>query len=108
MYKTIYILFVSILFISTIICILASLGTSVSKKYEVDEAYAFLDMNKTLSPLQKRQAELELDAKGRKLQNTILLLYSGAAISFFGGCTLLIYRTRLLNDHIKPGPGFPF
>ena len=101
MHKVIYVLVVSTIFLSTILCILAGLDVSVSKKYEVDEGHIFLDMNKSLSPAQKRQAETELDAKGIELERTFFLLCLGAALSLIGGSTLLIYRRKILIRHAK-------
>lgn len=84
------------LYILSAFCVLGALDVSVSLKYEVKGGYTFIDMNKSLSPDERKQSVAELEAKSKKLHTTLYLLSSGAVVSFLAATGLTIYKSKLV------------
>ena len=81
----------------TPVCVMGTLGTMVSLKYEVDESYWSIDGNDNLTADQKKEAINKLDNKGRQLK------IQGYAFAFFAFATfvtatgLIIKRKKILG-----------
>jgi hypothetical protein len=94
MTKSLQITSIIALYLLALLFGLGSLGTLVSLKYEVDEGYIFLEMNKSMSKSEKQQAIEKLDIR-RRVLNTNFFLLAGSAIAISVGTTFLVYkRTR--------------
>ena len=61
---------------------MGTLGTMVSKKFEVDESYWHIDGDKELSAEQKQKEIEKLDNKGRQLDLRTYALGLGALTTF--------------------------
>lgn len=73
---------------------MGTLGTMVSKKFEVDESYWHIDGDKELSAEQK---EIEkLDNKGRRLDLISYAFGFGALTTFAIATGLIIKRKKIL------------
>jgi hypothetical protein len=88
---------VAILYLMTPICILASLGTMVSKKYEVDESYWTIDGNSNLTTEQKKVHSDALDRKGKQMEQKAAAFIFGAFATSITATTLLIKRRKIIS-----------
>jgi beta-lactamase regulating signal transducer with metallopeptidase domain len=95
---TLYIL-VAVLYLLTPICILASLGTMVSKKYEVDESYWAIDGNSKLTTQQKKVQSDTLGNQGKQMEQKAAVLMIGALATSIGATTLIIKRRTIIRGH---------
>ena len=78
-------------------CIMATLGTMVSLKYEVDESYWLIDGNDKLTADQKQEAINKLDNKGRQLKTQAYTFAFFAFATFVAGTGLIIKRKKILG-----------
>jgi len=76
---------------------MGALGTAVSKKYEVDEAYWHIDANKKLTDELRKFQKDQLDNEGNKLDNRITLFIIAGLTSFALATTLLLKRKTLMT-----------
>lgn len=88
--------FVAALYLLTPICVLGILGTSVSKKYEVDEAYRHIEADRKLTDEQRKIKTQQLDNEGNKLDNRITLFIICGLTTFIVATTLLVKRKTLM------------
>lgn len=91
MTKSLQITSIVALYLLALLFGLGSLGTLVSLKYEVDEGYVFLDMNKSMSKSEKQEAIEKLEIR-RRVLNTNFFLFTGGAITISVGTTFLVYK----------------
>ena len=75
---------VLLLYLMTALFGLAALNTMISLKYEVDEAYIVVEMNKKLSAEAKHKRIGELDKEGKRLKFQANGLFFAAAGTFIG------------------------
>jgi hypothetical protein len=89
---------VIILYILTPICFLASAGTMVSLKYEVDEAHTFVDMKRELTDTEKMQRHTKIDEREKSLNLLLIFWASGLVLFPLTATGLLIFKKRLLVE----------
>ena len=95
--KYLYIAIFVAFYILSAFCALAALGTSVSLKYEVDEAYTFIDMNKSMPPDERKQSVSDIENKSKRLHTTFYLLSSAAVVSFLSATGLAFSKRKLVS-----------
>ena len=93
--------FSSILFLLTPICLMGILGTSVSLKYEVDEAIIFVNIDKKRSENEKIIALNEINQHEKELNRELYLWIFGSLGFPLLGTILLLYRRRLIGTNLK-------
>lgn len=86
-----------ILYLLTPVFIMATLGTMVSKKYEIDDSYWRVDANRNLTSEQRRQKTGKLDKEGKQME------YKAYAFAFIALMTtiketgMLVQRCKILE-----------
>ena len=76
---------------------MATLGTMVSLKYEVDESYWTVEGNNNLTVEQKQNEITELDNKGRQLKIRAYTFAFFAFATFVTATGLIIKRKKILD-----------
>ena len=97
MKKTFLYITIVVLYLLTPVCLMGTLGTMVSLKYEVDESYWLIDGNDNLTADQKQKKINELDNKGRQLKIQAYTFVFFAFASFVTATGLIIYRKHILG-----------
>ena len=90
-----------ILLLLTPICLMGILGTSVSLKYEVDEARIFVEIDKRRSENEKKNALNEINQHETELKRELFLWKLGSLGFPLLGTMLLFYRKRLIGTNLK-------
>ncbi len=86
-----------LLYLMTALFGFAALNTMISLKYEVDEAYIVVEMNKKLSAEAKQNRIAQLDKEEKRLKFQANGLFIAAAGAFIGATAILIRRNRILK-----------
>lgn len=89
---------IAVLYILTPLFIIATLGTMVSLKYEVDHGYFAVETNKKLTDEQKIIEFDNLDQKGRDLKTQYYILVAGSILTFATATGLIIKRKKILGE----------
>lgn len=97
MKKTILYISIIVIYLLTPVCIIGTLGTMVSSKYEVDESYWLIDSNDNLTLDQKQKKIKELDNKGRQLKIQAYTFAFFAFVTFGTATGLIIKRKKILG-----------
>jgi len=100
MNKSTRIILVIVLYLLAALLGLNSVGTLVSLKYEVDEGYVFLDMNKSMSKVEREQSIEKLNTK-RRMLNRDIFLSTGGALLCLASATALIFKRKRPKLHTK-------
>lgn len=80
-----------VLFLFTLYGIVSALDAAMTSKYEVDEAYVAIELNKSLSDHQKIIKYEEVSEMEQQLKNT-LATYTGMSVVSFIGILILLYN----------------
>jgi hypothetical protein len=97
MKKTLLYITIVVLYLLTPVCVMGTLGTMVSSKYEVDESYWLIDGNDNLTADQKQKKINELDNKGRQLKIQAYTFAFFAFATFVTATGLIIKRKHILG-----------
>jgi hypothetical protein len=95
--KSIFYTLIIIFYLLTPVCIMAALGTMVSKKYEIDESYWRVEANPHLTSEQRRQQTNTLYKEGKRMEYKAYAFAFIAFATFVTATGLLIKRHKLID-----------
>jgi hypothetical protein len=101
MRKLLLYLLILCLYLATPYCLLITVNVMDIHKHQVEHAYIFLDMEDSISDVQRQNKIYALDKKDREYKIIAASAFAGSIISFVLATGLLIKRKKIINRKIK-------